>query len=1226
VTKKTSKKLKRHKFRFKKLLTKINLILTLSWAPLFLITTSLLLAFLNYQPDTWLTGWDNLHPEFFFKVNLKRSLFSVWQEYQGLGLLGGMAHAADLPRQLILYSLNLLGVPAQNLRYLWTFAMLTIGPLGVYFFIKNLSLKSNFDRHTKIFAALLGGLFYLLNLSTVQNFFVPFESFVSFFGFFPWLILVTTNYLQHSTKRHYLHLIFTYILATSAFYVETIFVVLVLCILPLILITKAKFLEKIKTISTILITQSFWLLPVIFFVLTNGHIGEQAKINLIATPETYLRNLEFANLKDIALLKGYLLNFTDLGLNQKFTYLFLPWRQHLENPLILSLGYLNFILILTGVYYTFQKKIKTNSTVISIGLISLFFLFGGGLLINQKIPLIGELFRSPFTKFSTPLSFTFAVLFSIGSIFILDLFSFLHHRLTHIFTLFTLTLSLFIFTSPAFSGQLISPNMRLKVPEEYFETFKFFEGQDPNTRIANFPQHTFWGWNFYSWGYRGSGFLWYGIKQPILDRAFDVWEKQNENYYQEINTAIYSNDQSSFEELVEKYSINWILVDKFVLAPQENQSLNTQELLSLLDASDHFKLEKNLNNKILIYKSNQSERVQNFISSPLDEKTRSFPFKNLSLRPNTQWTTKENSLTLTTKKDSSSSKQISFPSYTETEDLVPVEVSYKKLSNQILLKFSPLLPVFNSNSLASHPNYVYLDIPSFHSNLILRINDQYFELALPGELLTQPTFYPLTNIYLPTKDQVSLQAYTNSPTQSINVTNALKDQTPYQCYTDKKDRQIEKITFSDSISLIGTDVVGCLSLPLPSFIPPGLTSTQYTHFSPTGTPANTNITASDLSISTTPPQPLNAKSLPFTVRQFSPVTREKQQLNLILEANNTQTIKEITYQNITTNFHPLLASTSFILNPILHQYQDLEKDSLTLSLPLINSSFNILQTPQKNQLLSKAQNCSQLRSGLYAKEITSQEILYQSQDAITCDTLDLRHLPHTTSYLLQLDHQHLQGLPMTICLENHSTHRCDVFERLQNTSLTQSLIQPIRNQEESSGYTLHLYNQSFGQRLTRSSLKSITLTPLPLNFLKSITLTPKDQQDTPSSITINSTTHPAEFIYTASVTNKNKKEDSPLHLNQTNSPYWLALKVDQKVTTLSPTKLILKIPFLLLQNKTQKLEKDLNSDWNNSWQIPPGEHHLLLVYLPQYLEFFGIILLLTPLPLFLRNQIKKNKR
>ena len=1154
-----SSKLSFKKFRRKKLLSTVHLGGARLWPPLTLITISIIIAFLNYQPDTWLTGWDNLHPEFNFPINIKRSIFAVWQEYQGLGLLGGMAHAADLPRQIILYTLNLLGIPAQNLRYLWTFSMLTIGPLGVYFFIKNLLLKSStsklkernlqfsLDLSTKTFAALLGGLFYLLNLSTVQNFFVPFETFTSFFGFFPWLLLVTLNHIKQPNKRHYLHLIIVYLLAAPSFYVETLFVVLILSLLPVIKLTRT----VLVTFASILITQAYWLIPVIFFVLTNGHVGEQAKINLTSTPETYLRNLEFANLKSLALLKGYLFNFLDLGLDNKFTYLLLPWRQHLENPLINLIGNLNFILILTGIYYAFKKKLHLAPTIISITLICLFFLLGGGLLINSKIPLLGELFRSPFTKFSTPLAFTYSLFFSIGCIFILDLFSFLHTKLTYIFTLFTLTLSLFIFASPAFSGQLISSSMRLKIPPEYFETFDFFKNQDPATRIANFPQYTFWGWNFYSWGYRGSGFLWYGIKQPILDRAFDVWEKQNQNYYKEINAALYSENQKEFENVINKYAINWIIIDKFVISPEENQDLKTEELINMLNASDMFKLEKNINNNILIYKSNINERVNNFLK--------------LTPQLNTQ------------------TKPLIIPSYTETENIVPVEISYKKLPNQILLKISPLLP--------STPNYIYLDIPFFQSSLILEIYNQYFELVLPGELLSQPTFYPLTTVYLPTKDQVNINIYTNSPTQSVNVTSALKDAVPYQCYTNKKDRNIEKITYANSISLLGTDVVGCLSLPLPSFTPPGLISTQYTYFSSTSTPANTNVTTSNLGFSTTPPQPLSPKILPFTTRQFSPLTQEKQQLNLILEANNSNLIQEITYQNITTNLHPLLASTSFQLNPIpATKGSDPERGSYP------DSSLNITQTPEQNQLLPEARNCNQFRQGTVNKTITPDSITYFAQNATTCDSLDLRHLPHTTNYSLQIDYQHVKGLPMTICLENHSTHRCDVYERLFENK---SFIQTISNPNEPPGYTLHLFNQSIGNQPTINQIKSITISPYPLNFLRNIQIQgpeglSSDGSDRLSGIAsgdhssdvgpvIETSTHPAEFLYTVSTS---PSESTTLNLSQTYSPYWVLLNNNLK-------------------------QKSTQSSWSNSWTIPPGDHNITIIYLPQLLEFLGFALLLT---------------
>ncbi len=47
-----------------------------------------MIVVLNFPFGAGFTGWDNMHPEFNYAVNLKR-IFSVWQE-KGLGLLVAM--------------------------------------------------------------------------------------------------------------------------------------------------------------------------------------------------------------------------------------------------------------------------------------------------------------------------------------------------------------------------------------------------------------------------------------------------------------------------------------------------------------------------------------------------------------------------------------------------------------------------------------------------------------------------------------------------------------------------------------------------------------------------------------------------------------------------------------------------------------------------------------------------------------------------------------------------------------------------------------------------------------------------------------------------------------------------------------------------------------------------------------------------------------------------------
>ncbi len=132
---------------------------------------------------------------------------------------------------------------------------------------------------------------------------------------------------------------------------------------------------------------------------------------------------------------------------------------------------------------------------------------------------------------------------------------------------------LIIFTLPAFKGHLFYEKERINIPKEYFQTFDFFKHQDKNTRIANLPQYTFWGWTFYKWGYGGSGLSWYGIEQPILDRAFDVWSAEDENYYWELSSAIYSKNPKNLENVLNKYQISWLMIDKNVINPQKPKGI-----------------------------------------------------------------------------------------------------------------------------------------------------------------------------------------------------------------------------------------------------------------------------------------------------------------------------------------------------------------------------------------------------------------------------------------------------------------------------------------------------------------------------------------------------------------------------------------------------------------------------------------------------------------------------
>lgn len=581
--------------------------------PLSIIFVAFVLFIVNFSPSTYFSGWDNLHPEFNFSLNIGRSIFAPWQEYQGLGLIGGMGHASDLPRQLLLLIFSIV-LPENFLRQGYFFLMLLIGPLGMYFLLDKIILKQKF-------ASLAGGLFYLLNLATIQTFFVAFEPFATQYGLLPWLIFAVFNYINHSSKRNLLFLITINLLAVPQAYVPTTFLVYFMVLIGSLIILsvqqKGEFIKK--SLVVILITfliNAFWLLPFLYFTSSNIRVSVEAKMNQMATENVFLQNKEFGNIPDVVILKGFWFNQLDFNhASQKQDYLFLPWKEHFNNNLIPAIGFLLFGIILVGVIASFKQKNQYRWVLLFLFLVPIVILsnntppFSWIDNILYRFTFLAQALRSPYTKFSILAALSYSIFFAFGINLILN---FIKSKNIKIFIFILAGGMMVIFTLPAFKGNLFYKQIKTNIPQDYYQMWNFFQSQNPNTRIANFPVQTFWGWTYYRWGYSGSGFLWYGLSQPILDRAFDVWSSTDENYYWEISYALYFGNKDLFEKVLQKYQISWLLVDNNVVYPASPKSLYINELKQLISFSDKIFLVQKFG-QIEIYKTNFNMQSNNFV-------------------------------------------------------------------------------------------------------------------------------------------------------------------------------------------------------------------------------------------------------------------------------------------------------------------------------------------------------------------------------------------------------------------------------------------------------------------------------------------------------------------------------------------------------------------------------------------------------------------------------------
>lgn len=564
---------------------------------IFLVTLFIVLA--NYVPGKWLTGWDTLHPEFNFSSQIFRSVFGVWRQDQGLGTVAAHSHMSDLPRILILW-LGSLVLPDHILRIGFIYLCFIVGPLGVFYFIKNGIFRKTHDFATQA-AAFLGAMVYIFNLGTAQHFYVVFEMFAVQYAALGWLFLAVVNCLYSNKKKNYLILlVFSFFSAPMAYASQLWFAYFGALILFLATINlqerKIAILKKsIATIGLTIAANSFWLLPNLYFLLTDAsQIPAKSHINQLFSQESFLHNANFGKIKDVAIFRNFLFNWLDLKSDGKFGDLLPQWKEHVSHLSVILIGYVTFVFSLMGIGVSFfNRKNKIAIALFPVLLLAVFMLmnmnppfdyFFGWL--RDNVSLFKEGLRTPFTKFSLLLMFVVSVYFSI---FLQAIMHFMKKAgKISIAVSLTITISVSIslgfYGLPLLQGQLIEKKLINDIPQPYFRLYEWLETQPEQARIVNLPLQTSAGWEFYDWGYEGAGFIWFGMKQPMVVRDFDRWSPYNETLYKELSAALYGNDQQAFIRTLQKFDVSYLLLDKSIINPNKpTDTIKKPEIEALPD-------------------------------------------------------------------------------------------------------------------------------------------------------------------------------------------------------------------------------------------------------------------------------------------------------------------------------------------------------------------------------------------------------------------------------------------------------------------------------------------------------------------------------------------------------------------------------------------------------------------------------------------------------------------
>ncbi len=1155
--------------------------------PIVLTAICVFLAIANWVPGTYLSGWDTLHPEFNFPLNFQRLIFGVFRDNQGLGAIAAHAHMSDLPRVVLIYLFSFF-LPDQILRYAFIVSCWLIGSLGIYFFCKEVLLK-NSSNFIKEACSFLGGLFYLLNLGTLQHFYVPFEMFTVQFAFLPWLFLLAAKYINTKRKSILFYFAFVNLLASPMAYAPVLwyayFASLILFLLPLI---RKHFKSILLIIFTTLLINSFWLLPNIYFLLSGAAQNiPEAKINQLFSEEAFSYNKSYGNLQNILIFKNFLFDWTAYQPNGKFEYLLYNWREHLEQPFVLLVGYfLSFIAIL-GLIYSIFKKNRLGIALIIPSAFALIFLINENppfeqlfIFLRNQNSIFKEALRFPFTKFSIILIFAFACYFALFQEFIAKFWKILKTPVL-IWLQVTLFTGLIIFYMfPAFKGDYISKLMQVRIPKEYFEIFDWFNNQPNDGRVANLPIHSFWGWTYYNFGFQGAGFLSFGIKQPLLDRDFDRWNPSNETYYREMSNAVYSKNLNLLENTLDKYQIKYLFLDENVINPSlgnDKGVLFTNEIKSLLSRSKRVSLKKNIDS-LYVYEYDLNYPTKGYFFNPTTKLTSTGEplfVNNQNVVNNSLLSIKNNQLVINP--SIKSEKNIPISSFLISEEKIYSKVDYSVTQDRQVFKFNLFVPKNNSNKI--NPEIIISPELSTSKIGFLNINGQETFFIPTGNR----NFVSLGDVLLSTQVSSSL-SYFSSETQELKIPLAGKLELCDQSFSNQE-YTLSKIG-ANFFSISSKNATACYKINLPNL----------------GNDIQTR-------------SPVFLLNLSFN---FHATPRENLGGVCLFDNKTKRCIKKLTFKNGNTVNFPFLADNTGLkdLSLIFYNFntpenpiseyeniqltqshligrgeltaQEISQSTNNKSLDLSRNQEIFIDEPVNEIRINLLENgnrtnlCSNILPQFSQKTINSLDELieYNSKAGSICDSFSLPNLSHDLGYILYIDNKNLSGLPLRVCVNNNTSKRCDIYTSLgENIDNSTYLLIPPSG-DGGIGYDINLENISIGNTPTINQLREVKIFPVPYRWLSQFF---SDQSDIalPSDLSIDSLNAINPTFYNLSISNSSTSFGI-LGFNQAFDNGW--------VSTFGPHKL-------------------LNS-WANGWIINGNIKNIkgYIFFWPQILEFIGFLL------------------
>lgn len=758
-----------------------------------ILTGILILVFvINFEENKYLIGNDNYSPELNSELSLSRSIENPgFREYRAWGIPSD-SEQSDIFRSGYFYILENLGVSKENLSQGYAFFSLFTGAIFAGLCSKYLykyvlfKEESTFISSQNVF--LFSTLVYLMTLQTLGVFYFKTNLFVALYGFGPPVVYFTLRLINEKAYLfNFLSFLFFISLLLTAALNMTLFISFLLLWFAFVLsmfIAKSREISVVNSFSKIrfvllsmIVFTLFITLPFFYFYINNADEVSSSYINRSITYWQVEAEATNNNIYKTLMSKYGWMN-VDFQSNEVET---VPFKDHYELPSTVIIVLILHISVLLTIPIIIIKKRYSLLLLFLIYFLGIFFITADSTpwlrwildILKDTIPYLEQAIRWSSSKFW----FYILLMLSIFSgIFLGWLTSRLNslegkNQVSNFILLpikailpISIVLCLLFLGYPIIKGELFFDRYYLDIPEEYFSLEEYIREEEiDRDRILYLPEAKTQYFREYNWddvyedafdhvlskGFIGSDFLHYIIPNPLVSNSLVIGSEINELNFETLIESIYSEDETIFNNLVKKYDIDLILLDKSMIGHYWEFDYNWENYRTLTYNNDELELfweegylslfrVKDSESK---YKRLYSGHANKYLSRLLGITEKSFYSDSsgkgiiypLFLEGNVEQET-ENFLTLSQKYKGEGTVFIS--NFDTISDDVPTRIELED-ENIVLTPAYPDLFV-NQRILSQNTEEIKLSFPK--KPTLLEINGQYYDIKNKENLVIDQSY------------------------------------------------------------------------------------------------------------------------------------------------------------------------------------------------------------------------------------------------------------------------------------------------------------------------------------------------------------------------------------------------------------------------------------------------------------------------------------------------------